>query len=114
MFTLTITIGRNINDVPMGEVDWSFFKLETAAAVEAYRHLHANPEAIVVEIHNGFGYWDGKPEESWKIALIGDRLMDQDSKALRLELARLAATYKQDAIAFVPARSELVYPNHTA
>lgn len=116
MYTLTVTIGRNVwgSDpadqsrwsTPMGAGRWDEFK---DAARRAVVITHGLPD--FEEAHEGVSSWDGVDEESFKfMGAYEPENFKYDRDELRLELAMLATRFHQDAIAVVFGRSELVKP----
>ena len=105
MHTYTVTIGRNVGDVPMSEGEWAEFKRRATKALDSF-----GEGADGGESHEGFGVWDETPEQSFKRTLLKDEPMsDDDLHSLKLELVTLARQFDQDAVALTIGQSELIY-----
>lgn len=103
MHSITVTIGRNMDNAPMRIGLWERFVADVTADL-----LTAVPSDIV-ETHHGMGEWDGIAEESCKVTVLrhseptGEML-----DALRASMSDNARVFGQDAIAITIGRSELV------
>lgn len=103
MHSITVTIGRNMDNAPMRVGLWERFAEDVTADL-----LAAVPSDII-ETHYGKGVWDGAAEESCKITVLrhseptGEML-----DALRAVMSENARVYGQDAIAITIGQSELV------
>lgn len=105
--THTISIGRNVADEPLPEESWARF-------VEALRELVDEHAEEVFFAGFGAGEWVDETgrtisEESFTIVWAGE-LSPSDTAELRLALARLAAAFGQEAIAWTSGRTALVAP----
>lgn len=100
-FTVTISIGRNVNDRPMSAALWAGFTLDVQTLLE-------NVEAeIFVRTAKSEGVWDGVSEDSYTwVASVDAAYLS----ALEVNLSRLADTYLQDAIALTVGTTTLVTP----
>lgn len=94
-----VNIGRNINSKPMTQEKWEEF--------QAHVYILMSDCAIEpnLEIHNGYGHWDGMVEESTHISMLSEDIVDLDR--LRDGLVDLKKEYGQDTIALITG-SELV------
>lgn len=102
MHVITVTIGRNVGNIPMSLTLWEQFKGDVEADM-----LAAVPSDIV-ETHFGTGVWDGVEEESAKITLLRHSEPTAAMLAkLRAYLSKSARHYGQDAIALTIGQSEL-------
>lgn len=98
--TVTLTLGRNRRpgspvapNVPLGPLVWDEFQAEAIDLLREY----AGTDDSWVEVHTGFGEWDGVREESAKVTLLDGttaRIGD-----LLTAVQALSARYDQDAIA---------------
>jgi hypothetical protein len=109
MLQLTITIGRNVGNVPMPEDRWARFVEDTLATVR--RHGYE-----VVVRNFGEGTWqasDGEvvTEENFIVVGIAEDFAwpsaERRQDAIRHEVRHLAYVYGQDAIAIGFGTSEL-------
>lgn len=107
---IQVNIGRNIDNVPMGMVQWLEFQQKVIQA------LYDNTESIPyhlfktsVEVHTGSGRsWDGEKyisEDSAKISLFLES--GWNIGQLRIDLRELRSRFGQDSIALVIG-SELI------
>ena len=102
MSTITVTIGRNVGDVPMTEERWEDFTTKVDRAVaEACDDIW---QRAVVHAGN----WKGNPELA--CTWVADPWHDDTIGPLRLALRVLAGEFDQDAIALTIGRTELVEP----
>jgi hypothetical protein len=108
MFTISLTIGRNVGDGQMSEDLWTMFKAVTRATLEEYRH-------DAIECHEGRGTWGGVTEDSYKVTILattqwsGGELVN-----LRREVTGLAWHAHQDAVAITRGESECIYSGRQA
>ena len=100
MFTVMVSIGRNVGPNPLSSRDWSRFLND---ASDVIRNQGESPE-----FHYGTGMWDGIREESAHITVYRD--VRPDDYAIRQGLSRLARHYGQDAIALTISEPILVRP----
>lgn len=110
MQCITITIGRNVGDVPMTTNRWQSFR---SNADYALRELVGFDQPY--ELHEGVGEWNGVREDSHKVTVLLKEPIDaflQDK--LRARLAMLADSYRQDAIALTISESELIAAREAA
>lgn len=104
MYVYTITIGRNVGDVPMPDEQWHAFQQDVNSIIGNV----ADPGGFF-ERHTGIGVWSLAPEQSHKQAFGQDEpLTDLDLHNVRVNLAELARRYQQDAIALTIGQSELI------
>tara|TARA_R110002020_G_scaffold404912_1_gene614957 strand:- start:4038 stop:4358 length:321 start_codon:yes stop_codon:yes gene_type:complete len=104
MYVYTVTIGRNVGDIPMRDIAWSTFEDQINALMASYVE-----NGSVVEMHSGTGGWNGVSEDSTKVTLITEHpLTDRKLADLKRGLAYYAAQYTQDAIALTIGQSELI------
>lgn len=115
MSYLQVNIGRNVNDKPMDDADWSEFKENIAlkltntviGSVPVTRD-HYTEILSQVEFHSGTGTWDGVEEESCHISIFSPAEIEpQFLELLRVYLRNTKRYYSQDAIALITG-SELV------
>lgn len=106
MSTFAVTIGRNVDGVPLSEEDWQAFAAETDQAVAWAA------ETIHVRAAQHAGQWNDAPELActWIAETIDDAGAHEDISALRLALRVLAGRYGQEAIALTVGETELVVP----
>lgn len=112
MFTITLTIGRNLGKAagtdqgkPMDDARWAAVQREAETLLRAF----VGTADSWTETHIGIGEWEGAAEESAKIMLGAADLTG--TAALRAQIAWLADLTQQDAIAVSVGFSELVTPN---
>ena len=106
MYSYTATIGRNVGETPMSDLDWDQFRADVTAdmhrfAVESAVHVEC------VETHYGKGVWYGVEEDSAKITMLTTTQADNPG-ILRRYLSENARHYGQDAIALTIGECELV------
>ncbi len=119
MFTYDVTIGRNVGDQPMSDIQWDVFQRDVLDAIvtTARRHVDTdNPDIWAVESWTrGVGTWNGMTEESAHFQLrTADKLSTADVAALVFWLKVKAAEFKQDAIALSFGESTLLMPDAEA
>ena len=92
MSTVTVSIGRNVGNVPLSAGQWDRFRAAVAEGV----NFHTSDR--YVEDALSFGAWEGVEEESrtWVALLAAD--YDRVPELTRY-LAAIARAYGQDAIA---------------
>jgi hypothetical protein len=102
MKTVTVTIGRNINDQPMSQYAWDQFNYDVLKAVQSYTsELWANAVSR--------SQWTGVPEDSRVFyGPLRANLRPLELSRLRARLATLATQYGQEAIGMSVGESELV------
>jgi hypothetical protein len=98
--TVTVTIGRNVGDVPMPADAWRSFHA-------AVRQTLETADANVWADASYRGQWDGVYEDA---ALLHASVEDYAVGPIRETLARLAGAYGQDAIGLAVGTAELVEP----
>lgn len=113
MFSITVTIGRNVTTShphparagrPLTLTEWSDFQADVRLALG-----NAVVNSADIEAHYGKGAWGGVEEDSFKVtALVSDMAL-VSAGALRRELASLAKEYGQDAIALTIGLSDLIF-----
>lgn len=115
MSYLQVNIGRNVNDKPMDDQDWSEFKENIALKLTTtvvgntpVTRDHYTEILSQVEFHSGTGTWDGVEEESCHISIFSPAEIDPGYlRELRIYLENTKRYYSQDAIALITV-SELV------
>ncbi len=115
MSYLQVNVGRNVNDEPMDDQDWTEFTesiaLKLATTVVGNNRVtrdHYTEILSQVEYHTGMGTWDGVTEESCHISLFSPAEIDPGYlRELRIYLENTKRYYSQDAIALIVG-SELV------
>lgn len=97
MLSATITIGRNVVNVPMSENSWINFKLDIESI---FSEIFVNAEYS--------GEWEGVKEQSNIFVGI---LKHNDIELLERQLSRIAKQYSQDAIGLIvnSRQDSLVY-----
>lgn len=96
--TYTVTIGRNIGKTPMASESWRRYCERTTAIMATYSET-------IYFVGKGSGGWQGTREQSFTIiASVSAR----QARAMQDELAELAITYSQDAIAIVKGHTAYV------
>lgn len=91
-----ISIGRNIREVPMSQVDWVSYVVEVQEVIVA-------AGGVVHGSTFGSGEWDGITEESAYILFSGAEL-----QKLEADLPVVAAMYRQEAIGLLMGVLQLV------
>lgn len=103
MYSISITIGRNVGDQPMNEKRWSMFKNEITSQITGL-----NMEITVS--NTGIGEWDGIKEENFIAKGIREKpFADDETDRLAKNLSVLSAKYGQDAIAYSVGSSMLAF-----
>ena len=95
--TVSISIGRNIGETPMSDLDWSTFKALTLSTTK----LGGVP---ILTKADGKGFWLGQEEDTFVIIAQVPSKVSADY--LGSLLAQIARRYGQDGIGFVVAPSE--------
>jgi hypothetical protein len=90
---IAITIGRNIDNDPMGAVEWESFQREVKQALNASAKIDG-----VIFTGDGLGVWGSNSEHAHCLIALCDHV---DVPALRADFARIAKIYDQDAIGLV-------------
>lgn len=98
MCTATITIGRNVADTPMSDSDWQSF-------IDDTRHVLDGADIWTDAEYTGG--WEGQTENA-HVLVAG--IPEGDHTDIRSRLAKLADTYRQDAIGLAIGPAELVTP----
>lgn len=100
--TYWVSIGRNVDGVPMSEQDWCDFFAHTHTACLVWGNVITNV--------TGRSFWNGDDEET-RLILVTLSEPWQEAN-LRTSLARLARQYRQEAIGFVggPGTDTLIRP----
>ena len=101
MNTITITIGRNVGDVPLDDHRWAGFRNDIQTVLSNhYAEVYVNAAA-------GRGTWEGVEEENatW-VASVDTAFIP----GVRARLKYMADLYKQDAIALTVGDTALVTP----
>lgn len=106
-YTVTVSIGRNVGDVPMPIHRWRQFQMDTHGVIA---DSVFEKQIEFIERHVGEGSWDGVTEDSVKITFgLKSALTEEALDSLRHTLTGLARFYDQDAIALTIGQSELIY-----
>jgi hypothetical protein len=105
MHTVTVTIGRNIDDEPMIATVWNDFVSEIRDAVE-----HAASEVWASAPYKG--EWEGVKEDAFIV--YANDVDDAGVEFLRNRLETLATKFRQDAIGLSVGVGELVASFQTA
>jgi|SRR5690625_2765488 len=101
MYSVSITIGRNIADQLMNRDLWNEFKSSVKNEL-----LNLNLQLTVS--NTGIGEWDGIKEENFIAKGIREKpFADDETDRLVKNLSTLSKKYKQDAIAYAIGRSAL-------
>ena len=107
---IQVNIGRNIDNVPMGMIQWLEFQQRVVQAL--YENTESIPYQLfktAVEVHTGSGrWWDGEKfisEDSAKISLFLES--GWNIEQLRIDLKELRSQFGQDSIALIIG-SELI------
>lgn len=100
IFVVQASIGRNIGSEPLSRSDWVHFINDVSDAI---REQNEKPE-----FHFGTGVWEGISEDSAHITVYRANITDEYRYAIRQNLARIAFTYGQEAIALTISESELI------
>lgn len=104
---VTVTIGRNVGDVPMHDGRWGSFIIDVFAAVKSVCGL-----AMSFGPFFGEGEWEGVREESSVRIFVTS--LSAPAEELEALLGQLAAEYQQDAIAWSFGPNQLALPVHAA
>lgn len=96
MSTITVSIGRDTADGPLGGSSWVDFKARTRAAV-------TDAGLTPVFEGDGVGIWEEATEDSWTVVALGT-----PSGSLTRTLADLANRFNQEAIAVTTGETALV------
>jgi len=99
--TLVVSIGGNIDDVPMSETQWGDFKV-------TLRSLLADLSGYTVFAGHGDGVWEGKAEDAYTVIVA--EVEGQEVVRLRPALARLCAVHSQECIAVTFGSTTFVRP----
>lgn len=100
MESVTVTIGRNVGDEPMGADAWKVFgELVQRALADAGAEVWTDAQYT--------GSWEGVSEDA-RIFLAGADALD--AHTLRRALGRIAGEFRQDAIGVSVGAAELVAP----
>lgn len=98
---ITVNIGRNQGTEPMPTDEWEEFKAEVKAEVEVVANLFQYGEVT--------GYWEGQEETAYTVA--GQLTTPPyNLKKLHHNLAGLARTFRQSAIAVTLGHPTFVEP----
>jgi hypothetical protein len=95
LITVYVSIGNS--DDKLTQAVWALFWGETQNAICAYAD----------QIH---GEWMSAPTSRWQNACTAFDISRDRAAVLRDTLARLAATYRQDSIAWAEAQTEFISP----
>lgn len=99
MRAVTVTIGRNVGDVPLPAERWNEFVSRTRAVVE-----QSTDDLWAVAPYRGS--WDGVSEDA--VLFYGSVGSDEVTTSLREALRNLASYYDQEAVGLAIGDSELV------
>lgn len=100
MITVTISIGRNVDGVPLSDARWNAFKQDIFDAVTHWCHeIHVNGAVSV-------NSWNGIAEESCTFVADSRDFFTVGALHTRLELA--CKNFDQDAIALTVGTTDLV------
>jgi len=92
---LTISIGRNVGNVPLSDQRWEDFRAYVGYL--ANEVLDFSPKAQLVQSGIVDGYWDGKREESYTITVAD---ASRSCEGIVADKLREACTvWEQDSIA---------------
>lgn len=97
--SMTVTIGRNVGNVPMSDAHWQSF------TADVLRNIRANTRAIYF-VGFGTGVWEGTEEESFTV--ISETPTTSAACAISVSLSFFAEAYGQEAIAVTIGETELV------
>ena len=114
MYTLTITLGRNIGDEPMSDRQFELAIKAVKSGVEKIVSRDVD-DLPVVEVHIGEGRWNGQGEQS---AMVTFR-RNGDWEAIEIidvrQYLHLAAVMlEQEAIAMATGESHLIFSSTEA
>lgn len=109
---LSITIGRNVKGVPMGQAHWDSFKRDVNEVLDQFEQV--GMPVLCRESHEGEGSWlnnagEREFETSYKVTVIyenGPRIFEIEFLAPAVR--ELAITYNQEAIAITVGESTLI------
>jgi len=103
MYSISITIGRNIGNKPMDKDLWIEFK-DAVNEQLLYLKLH------ITVTNQGTGVWEGITEENFIVKGIREKpFADNEIDRLAKNLSVLSAKFKQDAIAYSVGKSILAF-----
>jgi len=106
MNTYTVSIGRNVADIPMGDDMWTSSILAVRDTLDAYRLDNGS----WLEIHCGTGEYADTLEESAMVTLLSDRILaDWELVALKKNLQVISRHYGQECVALTIGTSELIF-----
>jgi hypothetical protein len=97
--TVTISIGRNVDDAPMSATAWSRFRADVRES------LNLCDGTLYVDAAQSVGEWEGVREDS---ATFVAAVSLDCVPLIRADLHGLCLTYGQDAIALTVGTTELV------
>lgn len=101
--TMTVSIGRNVEGVPMGEHAWQDFRALLVSVLEHHECFHKTPYFAGV----GHGWYEGAMEESFTVVCEGLPVyaMWMDFIA---DLGKLREEFGQDSIAVTTGTTRFV------
>jgi len=106
MNTYTVSIGRNVADIPMGDDMWADFIKNVCDTLHPYRVDNGS----WVEFHTGHGEYGDTREDSAMVTLLSDRILaDWELISLRATLMVVARHYGQECVALTIGTSELIF-----
>lgn len=91
-----VSIGNS--DDKLSQEEWSFFQKDVDDLIQDF--------SIAV-----FGSWVSLPRDPWQNACWAFECKPDEKAQLRIELFALAATFKQDSIAWCEGPTEFIMPN---
>lgn len=101
MFTIDITIGRNVGARPMNDNAWNAF-------IERIQSTLAE-HSFTVDTFHGVGEWDGVTESNARIAGRIDAAPPRDViNGIMERVERIGAIHAQDAVAVTIGESTLI------
>lgn len=108
MYEYSVTIGRNVGNEPMSELEWQAYQDDIRVLFRQTVWMavcHCESE----ESFTGRGQWDGIWEDNARIVVRTTAPIDSGALSyLRTSLADTASYYGQDAIALAIGTSELI------
>lgn len=109
--TVTVTIGRNIGNMPMGYEQWdSFRKAVFSTLHQGGATILQHPRFGGMNANDQVGVWEGERENAAAFVALVTR--PESLTLIRERLSMLASLFRQDAIGFIVAEGgeHLVFP----
>ena len=100
-----VNIGRNIGGEPMSGERWDEFRNDIISVLVMSCNDSTSETLSTVEIHDGYGSWDGVREDSAHVSIFWVPGVNVD--ILRERIAHVRRNYDQDSIALITG-SELI------